>query len=129
MTEIEGAPPRLWEHVCTVFGAMQKVAKSEKVAGKHALVWTGHTTHLFRELGLATPYYSSVLQRLQQMGCLKQLSRGGGSAPSRWELLDDPNFVDFENASQPKTEKPWKTHIEDRLSRVEGILDLRETGT
>lgn len=135
MTEVESAPPKLFEHVCRVFEAMRREAKPALIAAQHALVYEGHTTKLFRDLGLATPYYTSVLQRLQSMGCIKQLSRGGGSATSRWELLKDPEFGDFEQAAGAK-QKNRLTVVEsqvntmdERLEAVEEALGLRETGT
>jgi hypothetical protein len=130
------APVKLWEHVCTVFAEMQRSSKNERVNGKHALVYEGHMTKLFRDLNLATPYYSSVLQRLKQMGCIRQLSRGGGSAPSRWELLTDPDYDDFEAVETSKRE--GKSRLGDvevkvadfgeRLARLEA-QQLGETGS
>jgi hypothetical protein len=99
MTELRSAPPKLFEHCCKVFGAMKKGAVGVSIPDgdevRHAFVWEGHTTKLFRDLELPTPYYTSVLGRLETMGCLVQLSRGGGTAVSRWELLDDPGLEEF----------------------------------
>jgi hypothetical protein len=75
---------------------------------------------------------SSVLQRLQRMGCIKQLSRGGGSARSRWELLKDPDFDDFDAADDKRSRKGLALVVDDmndRLEAVEQALGLRETGT
>ena len=130
-TDEDQPPVKLWEHVNVVFAAMQKQAKSEQVNGKHALVFTGHTTRLFRELQLATPLYSSVLQRLKQMGCIRQLSRGGGSAASRWELITDPDLEIFERVQSQnrQSSQPTVASLAQRLEKVEKLLDLRETGT
>lgn len=99
MTELRPAPPKLFEHVCRVFGEMKNGAVGVSIPDgdgvRHAFVWEGHTTKLFRELELPTPYYTSVLGRLETMGCIVQLSRGGGTAVSRWELLDDPGLDEF----------------------------------
>jgi len=99
MTELRSAPPALFQHSCRVFGAMKKGAVGVSISDgdevRHAFVWEGHTTKLFRELELPTPYYTSVLGRLETMGCIVQLSRGGGTAVSRWELLDDPGLDEF----------------------------------
>lgn len=54
------------------------------------VVWTGYTTGLFQELGLATPYYTSAMNALRAMGCVEQLKRGGGAAKSQWRLVREP---------------------------------------
>lgn len=131
----EKPPAKLWEHVLTVFAAMQRQATSQMLDGKHALVYTGHTTQLFRDVGLATPYYTSVMRTLKQMGCVRQLSRGGGSAASRWELLDDPDLETFEVAcasqksSKAPSPDPNVLDLEQRMHRVEDFLGLGETGS
>src|ERR1700746_4209559 len=86
----EEAPPRLFEHCLSVCAAMKSQAAPTTIEGQHALVYEGFLTRLFSELQLATPYYTSVMQRLRKMGCVRQLSRGGGNSPSRWELIKDP---------------------------------------
>jgi hypothetical protein len=131
------APVKLWEHVCTVFAEMQRNSKSERVNGKHALVYEGHMTKLFRDLQLATPYYSSVLQRLKQMGCIRQLSRGGGSSQSRWELITDPDYDAFEAVETSKREGKSRLGdlearvigFDERLARLEKQTPLGETGS
>jgi hypothetical protein len=42
------------------------------------------------DLGLAVPYYTAVTRKLKDMGCIRQLKRGGGSSPSQWELIREP---------------------------------------
>jgi len=98
LTELSDAPPKLFEHCLSVFAAMKKEAQPTLIEGEHALVYEGFLTRLFSQLQLAVPYYTSVMQRLRRMGCVRQLSRGGGNAPSRWELLKDPDLDDFESA-------------------------------
>lgn len=127
------APPRLYEHICTVFGEMRKRATPQTINGVHTLVYEGHITKLFQQLGLPGPTYSTVLPRLVQMGCIAQLSRGGGSAVSRWSLLDDPTLEGFENSS-PK-ERPTRlqvveSRLQNALERLEILEDqFEETGT
>jgi hypothetical protein len=88
---------------------------------RHAYVYQGHTTKLFRMLNLPSPYYTSVLTALQKMGCIRQLSRGGGSAESRWELIDDPTLELFNSMSDEVTGRA------SRLSVVEqGVETLGE---
>jgi hypothetical protein len=143
MNDIEKAPPALFQHCVTVFEAMRAGALPHQIGTpgdsaapvRHAFVYQGHTTRLFRELNLPSPYYTSILQALQQMGCIKQLSRGGGSAESRWELLDDPTMDLFFESSGVTPGKSRMAKIEQRLADSQNRLDaieerirLEETG-
>lgn len=92
----ETPPPRPFEHCILVFETMRKQAKPTKIEGQHALVYEGYLTRLFSELQMATPYYTSIMRRLKAMGCVRQISRGGGSTPSRWELIREPTWELFE---------------------------------
>jgi hypothetical protein len=73
---------------------------------RHALVYEGFLTKMFRELELPTPYYTHVMRRLVAMGCAQQLSRGGGGSPSRWELLADPDIEMFDAAEAEEKKQP-----------------------
>jgi len=89
-------PPALFEHVTTIYTAMKSTAEdSESGVGK---VWTGFATHLFEEHNLSIPYYTQVMRMLQAMDCLRQLRRGGGSAPSKWLLVQEPTMELFDRA-------------------------------
>jgi hypothetical protein len=119
MDEPTKLPPRLFDHCCNIFTEMRQEAKPTKVGGEHALVYEGYTTRLFQKLQLPGPYYTSVLQRLQGMGCIRQLSRGGGSSPSRWMLLEDPTIEAFAAAEEPAS-KPTRLEIlEQRVTDLE----------
>lgn len=96
LVEGEGAPVALFEHVCTVFNEMHKRSVTQRGdGGIDMTVYEGFTTGLFSELGMSIPYYTKVMRRLKAMGCVRQLKRGGGAAPSRWELIKDPDYDDF----------------------------------
>ena len=59
-------------------------------------VWEGFLTKLVNEkLQFSTPYFSHVRNNLIAMGCIRQLQRGGGSSPSRWELIQEPDLDKF----------------------------------
>jgi hypothetical protein len=92
----EEAPPALYQHCCVVFEKMHKAARPEKIENIPTLVYEGYLTRLFNELNMATPYYTTVMRRLKAMGCVRQLSRGGGSTPTRWELVEEPGWDAFE---------------------------------
>lgn len=136
MSETEqSAPPKLFSHACRVFEEMHKQSKPQKIADggteRHALVYEGFMTQLFRDLNLSTPYYSKILRRLQRMGCIIQLSRGGGNAPSRWELLKEPERDAFDDAENARRRIPTRlgqveqrvVDINRRLQEVEGRLE------
>ncbi len=129
----EEAPPKLFEHCLSVFAAMKREASPTQIEGQHALVYEGFLTHLFSELQLATPYYTSVMQRLRRMQCVRQLSRGGGNSPSRWELIRDPEWDIFSEAEQKRLQGATKLgqlqgqvtslntrvqHLEDTMARI-----------
>jgi hypothetical protein len=109
---------------------MKKEAHPTQVEGVHALVYEGFLTRLFNQLELATPYYTSVMQRLRRMGCVRQLSRGGGNSPSRWELIKDPVWDDFEVAEQRRLQSTTKlgqlqgqvTSLNTRVQALEGQM-------
>lgn len=98
----EEAPPALFTHCCRVFERMRSEAKPQKVEGQAALVYEGYLTRLFGELEMATPYYTTVMRCLKAMNCVRQMSRGGGSSPSRWELVNDPDWDTFDAIEQKR---------------------------
>lgn len=142
MSETEqGAPPKLYQHALRVFEEMHRHSKAQKITDggteRHALIYEGFMTQLFRDLNLSTPYYSKILRRLQRMGCIIQLSRGGGNAPSRWELLKEPELDAFDDAENARRRIPTRLgQVEQRMvdinnrlleveGRVEGLLNGR----
>lgn len=80
--------PALFTHCKNVYGAMVEGAKMEG----DVLIWTGMGTKLLTRLGLGVPYYTSVMRRLMDMDCLRQVVRGGGGQPSKWLLLREPTI-------------------------------------
>lgn len=140
MEEVKKAPPKLYMHCCRVFNSMRAEAvpiQLDTPGGetRHAFIYQGHTTKMFRMLNMPAPYYTSVLTMLQQMGCIRQLSRGGGSAESRWELIDDPSEEAFNEVRvQTKTGKSRLSVVEqehenlkDRVEQIE--RRLADTGS
>jgi hypothetical protein len=121
------APPKLFLHCSAVFEKMKASSKAREVEGSHALVYEGFLTKLICEdLGLATPYYTSVMHYLKQMGCVRQLARGGGPTPSLWELKREPEIDAFEHVeSQKKKPNTWREGVDDvqraLLSRVDTL--------
>jgi hypothetical protein len=96
--------PAVYEHCVKVYEAMNRQAVDEELnddpipgQGTVQKFWEGHTTRLFSELGLAAPYYTSVMNHLKRMGCVVQVRRGGGTASSKWELLQEPTEELYNN--------------------------------
>jgi hypothetical protein len=88
--------PAIFEHAKNVYNEMERTAvlytPPEGTPGEARLVWEGHLTKLITgaPLHLSVPYYTSVTRELKRMGCIRQLRRGGGNAPSQWLLLTAP---------------------------------------
>jgi hypothetical protein len=100
------APPAQYNHCKTVYSAMYDNSHEEKVDGVMVRVWVGHSTKLFMELGLPTPYYTSVMQKLQAMQCVLQLHRGGGGGESKWACLIAPSRELYEHSKDRVTGRP-----------------------
>lgn len=121
----EGAPPALFEHCVNTYRVMLAEAKpvtqmgtaltaaergGETVVdlqghGNEIMVYEGFFTQLVTsKLNLSVPYYTTVRRALMNMGCIRQLKRGGGTSPSQWELIYEPTLDAFMN-QQPKREK------------------------
>jgi hypothetical protein len=112
------APPAAFDHCIRVYAILDEEAVLEDVKTEdetlNLKVWSGALTKVFQRLELATPYYTSVMAHLKAMGCVEQLSRGGGSAPSKWVLYQEPTRELFDEAPAMK---PQKTA--DRLKALE----------
>lgn len=129
------APPTLFMHVCRVYEEMRKRAVPQKDDdGRDILVYEGFFTGLHQDLGLAVPQYTRVNRHLKAMGCVRQLRRGGGAAMSRWQVIKEPNFIDFEAASVQVDAKVPATSraslqeqmISDLTSRLDDLEEWRD---
>jgi hypothetical protein len=118
MTKLESleAEPRgnkaataLFEHCKEVYGEMETQSREEEMGGETVIVYEGHLSKLFAQLGKATPYYTSVMTKLKTMGCVQQIRRGGGGSPSRWLLFKKPDEKDFAEAIQLAKPRHGKT--------------------
>jgi hypothetical protein len=58
--------------------------------GERVRVYEGFLTKLIASLRMPNPYYTFVTNALQEMDCIQQLRRGGGSSPSLWWLKQPP---------------------------------------
>jgi hypothetical protein len=93
----------VFDHCIRVWREMKTQAREEDLSDPMdvpreavvLLVYEGHLTKLFANLGLSTPYYTAVMNHLKAMGCVEQLRRGGGNSPSRWALVRAPDEEAF----------------------------------
>jgi len=106
--------PAVFQHCCDVYTAMLEKAKpvalSEEEGGGNMIVYEGFLTQLFKDLRLSVPYFTSVTQELKRMGSIRQLRRGGGQAPSQWELVKAPS-EELWRESEPMN-KPGKSRMD-----------------
>lgn len=114
--------PALWNYLTRVYSAMEDEAEDQRLADDSdeiGLVYEGHLTQLFQELGIPNPYYTSVTRALKAMQCIEQLRRGGGPSKSRWRLLappDEESFLAYESAGKTSVKHRGKLgQIEQRL--------------
>lgn len=108
--------PQLFHHCKAVYDKMYKEAMVHEAYDRsqgnvQRLVYEGFFTQLFRDLQLATPYYSSVKKQLVKMGCIRQLRRGGGAAPSQWEVVREPTEGLFRDAAPKKKQGTTKLEM------------------
>jgi hypothetical protein len=98
-----------FDHCVKIYNAMHERAKTEVITDSEGneqsvLVYTGHLTRLFQQLMMAVPYYTSIMSTLKRLGCVEQIRRGGGSAPSKWALIGEPTEEAF-NSLKPRSRK------------------------
>lgn len=97
--EEEDTTPALYQHCVNTYQAMLSEASSRQDdQDNEIIVWEGMFTALITsKLHLSVPYYTQITRALKRMGCIRQLKRGGGSAPSMWELITEPTEELFRN--------------------------------
>lgn len=147
MSDDEERPMKaLYDHCNLIFDEMYKEAVPEetvvsRIEGDEQtpgtevttatgyMIWTGHTTHLFSRLGMATPYYTTVMTALKKMGCVEQIKRGGGNSMSKWRLVRKPEedyFHAAEKLQKPVqgSQKALEQQVRDLNKRVTTLEDV-----
>ena len=136
----EEAPPALYSHACAVYQKMYEQSTRKQADGiTEMVVYEGMLTKLVTDpdsLNLPVPYYTRIRAKLLGMGCIRQLKRGGGTAPSQWELIREPNFDDWVAAEEVIVSpyqaqldhliaqvQEWGRHIS-RIEKALGLLDI-----
>lgn len=133
--EQEVAPAALYDHCVKTYNALITGAKTKLIEDGETsttiVVWEGMLTALItQKLYFSTPAYTSITRALKRMGCIRQLKRGGGTAPSEWELIKEPTIEAFLHDLAPKVIEQNKyalqqtqiTSINARLMTVEALL-------
>lgn len=117
--EVEtSAPPALYDHCCRTYNAMLEESHLVQNEEQGVLVYEGFLTRLITsKLNLSVPYYTSIRNRLIEMGCIRQLKRGGGSAPSQYEMIYEPSLEAFMKAEPAKVPKASRADAADEQIR------------
>jgi hypothetical protein len=88
----EDVLPAMFEHCVRTYREML----SEAHGVGDVIVYEGYlTTLVTQKVNLSVPYYGRIRTLLIDMGCVRQLKRGGGTAPSQWELITEPTEEAF----------------------------------
>ena len=120
-TNVPNKLPALYGHCVEVFTEMLNQSEVRDGIGQ---VYEGHLTKLvMTDLRLSTPLYTSVTNKLQAMGCMEQLKRGGGGSASQWVLHYPPTEDLFLRTDDvPRTKKASKKDQENQ--RYKDLLNL-----
>lgn len=110
----------------------RSVPHADNSEDRGVIVYEGFFTALItHKLNLSVPYYTSIRKALIRMGCVRQLKRGGGSAPSQWELVYEPTLEAFMRQEEPKTPKQTKESqtealVDSLLKRMQDVEDTQQ---
>lgn len=127
------SPEAIFLHCQKVYKIMTEEAelKTDDLE-QEILVWEGMFTALItQQANLSIPYYSKITKALKEMGCIRQLKRGGGTSPSQWELIKAPTLDLYENrithsrvprATQFAQLQGRVNSLEKRVAILEGAL-------
>jgi len=103
--------------------------KDDEEHKSQIIVYEGFLTQLVTgQLSLSTPYYTHVMAALKRMSCVRQLKRGGGNAPSQWELIRQPTLKAFLEAQPKKTKAQTKdAMLQDQINTLTKRVSEVET--
>jgi hypothetical protein len=126
VSDNDHAPEALFGHCVSVYEEMLKTAKVVPLYDQEdtdeVVVWEGMlTTLITSKLNLSVPYYTSITRALKRMGCIRQIKRGGGTAPSQWELIREPTIELFDES------KPLKAKPQDKYSLMQEQLNSQNS--
>lgn len=133
----EAAPAAMFLHCSAVYEKMLSRSSRVQADGQtQMIVYEGMLTRLVvEELGLPVPYYTKIRTSLISMGCIRQLKRGGGTSPSQWEIITEPNITLWEqiettdkqnNSDGPPELIQVIRALDRRLLRLEKVMGLED---
>lgn len=135
----EGLPPALFEHCVNTYNAMMEEAHAvttDDLNGKidEVIVYEGFLTQLITgKLNLSVPYYTSIRKALIEMGCIRQLRRGGSTTQSQWELIYEPTLEMFlkkqpvkQRSAAPTASQVRDQRLDELEKQVRGLLEFKE---
>lgn len=114
-------PRAILQHCMSIYDAMDERADEEDV-------YTGYLTKLFKELNFSVPFFTTIMDELKRMGCVRQMQRGGNTKPSKWLMIERPSEELFRLAAPSVVAKKFKIadrqdqrikDLETRVSRLE----------
>lgn len=96
----DNAPPALYIHCISIYNKMLESSKKVgAVPEEEMIVYEGFLTHLVSGQSLSVPYYTFCRRALIDMGCIRQIKRGGARAPSQYEMIKAPTEELFKEAN------------------------------
>lgn len=96
-------PEALYGHCVDVYRMMLSEARTIVGPEGEMVIWEGQLTNLIiSKCNLSTPYYTHVTRKLKAMECIRMIKRGGGTAPSQWELMREPALEVYEKINPRK---------------------------
>lgn len=129
--EVGGAPASIFQHTLDVYDLMDEAATECPTPEGPRRVWEGHMTKLVtgQPLNLPIPYYTDITRVLRETRSAYQIKRGGGSAPSRWVLLQRPTlevFTAWETSSGSRRRTSKVALLEQRIDDLVGRIGALE---
>lgn len=82
-------------------------------------LWTGNMVETFGVLAIPRSYYSPVLGILRGSDAIIQHQRGGGSAPSKWYVINANATLSIDNIP---TRIETRRGIEERVADLEALV-------
>lgn len=115
--EIESTNPLLYDRCVTIYNALYEQSQ----VAHEGRVFTGLVSNIFAEHKLSLGYYTPVMQRLRDMGCIEQIRRGGGGKPSVYMIYSAPTIGAYEDSKN----RPSKASREEaKTSQLQSTVVL-----
>jgi hypothetical protein len=136
MTDLVPEPPKLYSYAVALYERMLVESTVEEVEGSDYRVWRGFITKTVASLGIPDGTYKRITDRLSELGCIEQVSRGyRGNNTSVYILHIAPTIEVWEGAGSGRslaehlTSRPESATLSARVEglerRLEGI-DIKQ---